>query len=114
MEADNVTPIAPANMIQIPVVQYKEFQFPIRTVKEDDWAVPKEGVLTPESVIRELRSHVVALDDRITILLAALSLVQEPEVKDFLKTIGLIVVDVHRKQFPVITPIPEPETTTQN
>lgn len=94
-----------ASVVKIPVVQYKGFQFPMRVLKEEDWVKATNGEITPEGVVRELRAHVVALEDKITILLAAITLSPGDDVKEFLKGIGLTIMDVNQKAFPSGEPV---------
>jgi hypothetical protein len=92
--------------ISIPVVKYKEFVFPVTTVTPEfqNYIGPK-GEVRPLDIIKELRLSIDEMRNKFSLLSSAIALVAKtnPEVLEFLTTIGLTLSDLNNKQFfPVV------------
>lgn len=87
--------------ISIPVVKIKDFQFPYRQVTEEEMVNinPEGGRVDPLSLVKEMRAHRRELSDQISLIFAALSKIDNPEVKEVLDALGLTISDVHKRQF---------------
>ena len=84
---------------KIPVVEYKEFVFPMESVRPEDLTpIVKKGV-DPLRVIHELRASTKELRQKWTLLAAGLCILakKNPELKEFIDSIGLVVRDINEK-----------------
>jgi len=84
---------------KIPVVEYKEFVFPMESVKPEDLTPIGEKGVDPLRVIHELRASTKELRQKWTLLAAGLCILakKNPELKEFVDAIGLVIKDLNEK-----------------
>ena len=87
--------------VSIPVVKIKDFQFPYRQVTEDEVVTinPEGGKIDPLALIKEMRAHRRELSDQISLIFAALSKINNPDVQEVLGSLNLTISDIHKRQF---------------
>ena len=88
--------------VSIPVIKYKDFVFPITTVTPEyqNYLGPK-GEVRPLDIIKELRMVLDEMRNKFTILSVGLAIAAKtnPEVNEYLTTIGLVLEDLNNKRF---------------
>lgn len=88
--------------ISIPVVKFRDFVFPITTVTpEYQNYVGSEGGVRPIDIVREVRMTLDEMRNKFTVLSVGLAVIAEtnPDVKDYLNEIGLVLEDLNKKRF---------------
>jgi len=102
--------------ISIPVVKFKDFQFPYRRVVEEELVMLSEDTkeINPIDILKEMRAHRRELSDQISLVFAVLSRIDNPDVKELLGSLGLIISDVHKRQFYPTEETPEVQEPAQS
>ena len=88
--------------ISIPVIKYKDFVFPITTVTpEYQNYIGPDGQVRPLDIIKELRMALDEMRNKFTVLSVGLAIAAKsnPEVDEYLTTIGLVLEDLNKKRF---------------
>jgi hypothetical protein len=92
----------PIKTVNIPVVNFEDFVFPMAMVTEEEICKVTEQGVKPSAIIKELRAISREMRHRFTILAAGLVVASKegPEgVENFLNSIGLVITDAKGQTF---------------